>query len=80
MGYWVRRQLVVDGGRLNGKSALSWSLSVSRKRKCREKRKRERPIFLGLHGKPIKPLHRTCTAHEGTGHPLKEVLKAREGK
>ena len=30
-------------------------------------RERERPIFLGLHRKPIKPLHRACTAHEGTG-------------
>ena len=62
---------------------------VSQERKCREKRKRERerPIFLRVHGKPIKPLHRvhgkpikplhrTCTAHEGTGHPLKEVLEA----
>ena len=39
-----------------------------------EKRERERPIFLGVHGKSIKPLHRTT--HEGTGHPLEEVLKA----
>ena len=43
-------------------------------------RERERPIFLGLREKPIKPLHRTCTAHEGTGCPLEEVLKARAGK
>ena len=27
---------------------------------------RERAVSLGLHGKPIKPMHRTCTAHEGT--------------
>ena len=57
---------------------------VSRKRKCREKRKRERererPIFLGLFRKLVKPLHRTCTTHEGTGHPLKEVLKAQAEK
>ena len=43
-------------------------------------RERERPIFLGLHRKPIKPLHRTCTAHEGMGCPLKEVLKAQAGR
>ena len=42
-------------------------------------RERERPIFLGLHRKPIKPLHRTCTAHKGTGRPLEEVLKAQVG-
>ena len=43
-------------------------------------RERERPIFLGLHRKPIKPLHRTCTAHEGIGRPLEEVLKTPAGK
>ena len=41
---------------------------------------RDRPIFVGLPGKPIKPLYRTCTVHEGTGRPLEEVLKARVGK
>ena len=62
--------------------ALCPGVCRSRGKESVEKRgrERERPIFLGLHGKPIKPLHRTCTAHEGTGHPLKEVLKAREGK
>ena len=40
----------------------------------------ERPIFLGLHGKPIKPLYRVCTAYEGTGNPLEEVLKAQAGR
>ena len=45
-----------------------------------EKKERERAISLGLRGKPIKPIHRTCTAHKGTGHPLKEVLKARGRK
>ena len=56
-------------------------------RSCRkesvEKRGREREgetIFLGLHGKPIKPLHRTSTTQEGTGCPLEEVLKVRAGK
>ena len=43
-------------------------------------RERERPIFLGVRGKPIRPLHRTCTAHEGTGHPPEEILKAQAGK
>ena len=78
LGYWVRREFVVDGGKLNGKRPLSWSWSASQERKCREKRKRERerPTFLRVRGKPIKPLHRTCTAHEGTGLPLKEVLEA----
>ena len=46
----------------------------------KEKRKRERPIFFRLHGKPIKPLHRTCTTNKGTGRPHKEVLKAGVGK
>ena len=77
---------MVDGGRLNGKRPLSWSWSVSQKRECREKRKTERereremPIFLGVHGKPITPLHRVCTAHEGTECPLEEVLKDQVGK
>ena len=42
LGYCVRREFVVDGGRSNGKRPLSWSWSVLWKRKCREKRKRER--------------------------------------
>ena len=46
------------------------------KRGRERKRERGRPISLGVHGKPIKPLHMTCTAHEGTGHPLEEVFKA----
>ena len=73
---------MVDGGRSNGKRPLSWNWSVSWKRKYREKRKRERerPVFLGLCGKPIKPLHRTCTVHEDIGRPVEEVLKAQEGK
>ena len=41
-----------------------------RKRERERERERERTIFFGLRGKPIKPLHRTCTSHEGTGHPL----------
>ena len=43
-------------------------------------RERERPIFLGVRGKPIKPLQKTCTAHEVTGHPLEKALKAWAGK
>ena len=43
-------------------------------------RERERPIFLRLHGKPIKPLHRTCNSHKGTELRLKEVFKAGAGK
>ena len=43
-------------------------------------RERERPRFLGVRGKPIKPLPRACTAHEGTGHLPKQVLKAQAGK
>ena len=50
------------------------------KESVEKKEERERPIFLGLHGKPIKPLHRACTAHEGMGRPLEEVLKAQAGK
>ena len=57
-------------------------LYKKKKKKSVEKRgrERERPIFLRLHGKPIKPLHRTCTAHEGIGRPLEEVLKTPAGK
>ena len=46
----------------------------------KRKREKERAVYLGLHGKPIKPIHRTHTTHEGTGHPLKEVLKAQARK
>ena len=53
---------------------------VKEKRKREKERERGRPIFLGVYGKPIKPLHRACTAHEGTGYPLQEVLKAWAGK
>ena len=45
-----------------------------------EKRGRERPIFPGVHAKPTKPLHRASAAHEGTEHPLEEVLEARAEK
>ena len=43
-------------------------------------KERERLIFPGLCGKPVQPENRVCTAHKGTGHPLKEVLKAWAGK
>ena len=46
----------------------------------KRKREKERAVYLGLHGKPIKPIHRTHTTHAGTGHPLKEVLKAQARK
>ena len=57
-------------------------LGQSRRKESVEKRgrERERPVFLGLCGKPIKPLYRACTTQEGTGHPLEEVLKAWAGK
>ena len=46
---------MADGGRSNGKGhSRGWS--VSWKRKCRGRRKRERPIFLGVHGKTNKAL------------------------
>ena len=56
---------------------IDWGL-VDRSQ--RKESKRERLISLGLCGKPIRPLHRTCTAHKGTGCPLNEVLKARAEK
>ena len=46
----------------------------------RKERKRERAISLRLRGKPIKPIHKTWTAHEGTGRHFKEVLKTRARK
>ena len=56
------------------------SLGKESAEKRGRERERERPVFLGLCGKPIKPSHRTCTTHEGTGHPLEEILKVRAGK
>ena len=46
----------------------------------KREREKERAVSLGLCGKPIKPMHRTCTTHDGTGHPLKEVFKAQARK
>ena len=39
----------------------------------KEKRERKRLIFLGLYIKPIKPLHRACSVHEGLRCPLDGV-------
>ena len=36
-------------------------------------KERKRLIFLGLHRKPIKPLHGTCSVHGGLRHPLDGV-------
>ena len=36
-------------------------------------KERKRLIFLGLHRKPIKPLHRACSVHEGLRRPLDGV-------
>ena len=47
-----------------------------RERERERERETERAVSLGLYGNPIKPMHRTCSAHEGTGLPLKEVLNA----
>ena len=51
-----------------------------RERERERARERESTVSLGLLGKSIKLIHRTCTSHEGTGHPLKEVLKAQARK
>ena len=37
---------------------------------------RKRLIFLGLHRKPIKPRHGTCSVHEGLRRPL-DVAKVK---
>ena len=37
----------------------AWWTRVDEKRE----KKRERAVSLGLHGKPIKPMHRTFTTH-----------------
>ena len=39
----------------------------------RKVKERKRLIFLGLHRKPIKPLHGACSVHEGLRRPLNEV-------
>ena len=36
-------------------------------------KERKRLIFLGLHRKPIKPLHRACYVHRGLRRPLNGV-------
>ena len=33
-------------------------------------KERKRLIFLGLHRKPIKPLHGACSVHRGLRRPL----------
>ena len=43
-------------------------------------KKRKKLIFPGLCREPIKPLNKACTAHEGTGCPLEDVLKAWAGE
>ena len=48
--------------------------------RLKRKREKERAVSLGLHGKPTKPMHRTCTAHKGSGHLLKEVLTTQARK
>ena len=53
-------------------SFTDWDLGTRVDEK--KERKRERAVSLGLRGKPVKPMYRICTAHEGTGCPLKEVL------
>ena len=55
----------------------------------RKVKERKRLIFLGLHRKPIKPLHGACSVHGGLRHPLdggegaesllERVLEARAG-
>ena len=59
--------------RTASKIPLSCSWLISWKRKCREDEEREANI-LRVMWKTNKALHRTCTTHEGTGCPLKEVL------
>ena len=58
----------------------------------RKQRREKRLIFLGLHRKPIKPQHGTCSIHVGHRHPLESwkvphlryllewVLEAQAGK
>ena len=60
----------------------AWWTRVNEKKdgKGERERERERAGSLSLCGKQIKPMYRTCTIHEGTGHLLKEVLKARVRK
>ena len=36
-------------------------------------KERKRLRFLGLHGKPIKPLHGPCSVHKGLRRPLDGV-------
>ena len=42
-------------------------------------KERKKLIFPGLRREPIKP-NRACTAHEGTGCSLEEVLKTWAGE
>ena len=43
-----------------------------------KKVERKRLIFLGLHRKPIKHLHGTCSVHEGLRRPLALRRRRRE--
>ena len=52
--------------------------SVERGRE--RKTERERGQYFSGYVENQKPLPRTCTAHEGTGRPLEEILKAWVGK
>ena len=56
----------MEGGRMAKGlcPGVGWSRGKENVEKEEERDKdRERPIFLGVCGKPIKPLHRACTAH-----------------
>ena len=65
----VKSKIAWCSGRLQTKP---WGLQSTKR-----KREKERDtVSLWLHGKPVKPMYRTCTTLEGTGHPLKKVLKA----
>ena len=57
----------MEGGRMA--KGLCPGVGQSLKKQCREnrKRERERPKFLRVCGKPIKPFYRACTAHEAQG-------------
>ena len=69
-----------------GGGSRGWRMNVA------VKKIEKRLIFLGLRRKPIKPLHRTCSAHVGhrrllsvakvpyLGNLLERVLEAQAGK
>ena len=63
----TQRRIFHCWGPLMDRNLVVWSQPI------RSKGERKRLIFLGLHRKPIKPLHGACSVHRGLRCPLDGV-------